>query len=135
MSTLEVSGVLKVKNGIQVISYKLSKREFVVTTDTDSKYPQQISFQLTQDKCLLIDNIQIGDEIKVLFNLRGREWNSPTKGLMYFNSLEAWKIEKISSSQPSAPSTASEYVSANPNKIVPAQPSTALIDEPQTLPF
>ena len=134
MSTLEVSGVLKVKNGIQVISDKLSKREFVVTTDTDSKYPQQISFQLTQDKCSLIDNIQIGDEIKILFNLRGREWNNPTKGIVYFNSLEAWKIEKISSSQPSVPSTASEYVSANPNRIAPAQPSTDILDS-SSLPF
>lgn len=133
MSSFEISGVLKVKNNTQQVNDKLSKREFVVTTDNDSKYPQQISFQLTQDKCSLIDSIQLGDEVKVHFNLRGREWNSPAKGVMYFNSLEAWKIEKLSSSQPSTPSTASEYVSANLNKIVPAQPSTDILDS--TLPF
>jgi len=134
MSSFEISGILKVKNNTQQVSDKLSKREFVVTTDNDSKYPQVISFQLTQDKCSLIDNIQIGDEVKVHFNLKGREWNSPAKGVMYFNSLEAWKIEKLNSSQPSSPSTASEYVSANPNKIAPAQASTDILDS-QSLPF
>jgi hypothetical protein len=30
----------------------------------------------------------------VSFNLRGREWTSPKGEVKYFNSLEAWKIEK-----------------------------------------
>ena len=87
-----LTGVLKVKNQEQQISEKFKKREFVVS-DNSSQYPQHISFQLTQDKCSLLDAYQVGDEIKVHFNLRGREWTNPQGEVKFFNSLEAWKIE------------------------------------------
>jgi hypothetical protein len=94
-----LTGTLKVKNAEQQVSDKFRKREFVIT-DNSSQYPQHISFQLTQDKCSLIDNCKVGDEIKVFFNLRGREWKSPKDNEMkYFNSLEAWKIEKAGAAQ------------------------------------
>lgn len=64
MASFEVSGTLKVKQNTQVVSEKFSKREFVLTTDTTTQYPQFISFQLTQDKCALLDNYQIGEELK-----------------------------------------------------------------------
>jgi hypothetical protein len=89
-----ITGTLKVKSAEQQVSEKFRKREFVIT-DNSSQYPQHISFQLTQDKCSLIDSCKVGEDIKVFFNLRGREWKSPKDGEMkYFNSLEAWKIEK-----------------------------------------
>ncbi|CAN5580483.1 hypothetical protein BH11BAC1_BH11BAC1_15160 [soil metagenome] len=91
--SLQVKGKLKLKSNEQVVSDRFRKREFVLTDDS-SQYPQHISFQLTQDKCSLIDAINPGDEITVSFNLRGREWKSPQGEIKYFNSLEAWKIDK-----------------------------------------
>ncbi len=89
---MEVTGILKAKFDTQVVSDKFSKREFVLTIgDT---YPQHVSFQLTQDKCSLIDGIKEGDEIKAFINLKGREWNGP-QGIKYFNTIEAWKIERV----------------------------------------
>src|ERR1035437_1723204 len=89
---MDITGILKVKNEAQQVSEKFKKREFVIT-DNSSQYPQHISFQLTQDKCNLLDQYSIGAEIKVHFNLRGREWTSPQGEIKYFNSLEAWRIE------------------------------------------
>lgn len=63
-------------------------REFVLYIE-DGNYPQYIKFQLTQDRCGLIDNFKENDQIKVTFDLRGREWNEK-----YFTNLNAWKIEK-----------------------------------------
>ena len=94
--SLQVKGKLKVKGSEQAISDRFRKREFVLTDDS-SQYPQYISFQLTQDKCALLDAFNIGDEMTVSFNLRGREWTSPKGEVKYFNSLEAWRIEKGSS--------------------------------------
>jgi hypothetical protein len=97
-----ITGTLKVKNNEQQVSEKFRKREFVIT-DNSSQYPQHISFQLTQDKCGLIDAYKPGDEIKVFFNMRGREWKSPKDGeIKYFNSLEAWKIERAGAAQSSS---------------------------------
>lgn len=113
MASFEITGNLKLKQDTQVVSEKFSKREFVLTTDQATQYPQFISLQLTQDKCNLLDNINVGEEIKVSFNLRGREWNGP-QGTKFFNSLEAWRIERVTGqSQPSAPSQSSAPM-ANP---------------------
>lgn len=92
---MEVTGILKVKFDTQKVSDRFSKREFVLTTEATSPYPQHVSFQLTQDKCSLLDQYNVGDEMKIQFNLRGREWNGP-QGIKYFNTLEAWRIEKTS---------------------------------------
>lgn len=89
---MDITGILKVKGEAQQVSEKFKKREFVLS-DNSSQYPQHISFQLTQDKCNLIDQYNVGDEIKVHFNLRGREWTSPKNEVKYFNTLEAWRIE------------------------------------------
>lgn len=88
----EVTGTLKVKFDTVVVSEKFSKRDFVLTIDADTQYPQHVSFQATQDNCTMLDSFNQGDEIKVQFNLRGREWNGP-QGIKYFNTLEAWQIK------------------------------------------
>lgn len=72
-------------------------REFVITTD--GQYPQFIKFQLTQDRCQIIDNVSEGEMIKVFFDLRGREWNEK-----YFTNLNAWKIEKAAAAAAPPPS-------------------------------
>src|SRR6185436_14901095 len=100
---LQFKGKLKVKGSEQAVSDRFRKREFVIVDDS-SQYPQYISFQLTQDKCALLDNINVGDEITVSFNLRGREWKSPQGEIKYFNSLEAWKIDVGSTETASVPS-------------------------------
>ncbi len=92
---MEIIGSLKLKGETNKVSEKFQKRDFVVTTDKNTPYPQHVSFQITQDKCSILDRYNEGDEIKVHFNLRGREWNGP-QGVKYFNTLEAWRIENIS---------------------------------------
>lgn len=89
---MEITGLLKVKNNEVQVSDKFKKREFVIT-DNSSQYPQHIQFQLTQDRCGLLDSYKEGDEIKVFFNIRGREWKNPQNEVKYFNSLEAWRLE------------------------------------------
>ena len=89
---MDITGTLKVINDTKQVSDKFKSREFVLT-DNSSQYPQHISFQLTQDKCDLLNGKAIGTEVKVHFNLRGREWKSPSGETKYFNSLEAWRLE------------------------------------------
>ena len=92
---MEIIGKFKEIFAEQIVSEKFKKRDFILTTESSTPYPQHISFQVTQDKCNLLNSYSIGDEVKVHFNLRGREWNSPN-GIKYFNTLEAWRIEGVS---------------------------------------
>ena len=127
---MEVTGTLKVKFDTQKVSDRFSKREFVLTTEATSPYPQQVSFQLTQDKCSLLDQYNVGDEIKIQFNLRGREWNGP-QGIKYFNTFEAWRMEKVSGGAPAQNAQSSNNnVESNPSPVF-----TSNINDNDDLPF
>lgn len=95
----KLTGTLKVLNDTVQVSEKFSKREFVVT-ESSSMYPQDILFQATQDKCAMLDGVNVNDQVEVSFNLRGREWTSPQGEVKYFNSLDAWRIEKVGQGMP-----------------------------------
>ena len=109
---MEVVGTLKAKFDTQKVSDRFQKREFVLTTEASTPYPQHVSFQVTQDKCNILDQFNDGEEIKVQFNLRGREWNGP-QGIKYFNTLEAWRIEKVSGGNSSATSSQNSNQATN----------------------
>lgn len=94
---MNVIAQLKVKYDAQQVSDNFTKRDFVATVDPTSPYPQHVQFQLVNTKCSLIDNINVGDNIDISFNLRGREWTSPQGEVKYFNTIDAWKITKLNS--------------------------------------
>ena len=95
MSAFKMKGVVKVIKPTQHVSEKFSKREFVVTDRSEEKFPQDIMFELTQDKTSLLDSVMEGQEVEVSFNLRGREWKSPQGDVKYFNTLNAFKLDTI----------------------------------------
>jgi len=64
----------------------------------EGQYAQYIKFQLTQDRCALIDQYEEGEMIKVHFDLRGREWHGK-----FFTNLNAWRIESAAPDTPAAP--------------------------------
>ncbi|MFL2593147.1 MAG: DUF3127 domain-containing protein [Flavobacteriaceae bacterium] len=94
---MEVQGSIKVIGEVQEISATFKKRELVVSTD--EQYPQTLSIEFIQDKTDLLNKFEIGQNVKVGINLRGREWENPqTKEIKYFNSIQGWRIELIENS-------------------------------------
>ncbi|MEM8527115.1 MAG: DUF3127 domain-containing protein [Bacteroidota bacterium] len=91
--SFEIEGKLHKKFDTESKSASFQAREFVI--ETDGTYPQFVKFQLTQDRCGLVENYQEGQMIKVHFDLRGREWNGK-----YFTNLNAWRIEGASAAAP-----------------------------------
>jgi hypothetical protein len=90
---MQVKGKVIVVNPTTTISEKFSLRKFVI--ETDDTYPQPIEMQVTQDKCSLLDNIGLGSIVEVSINLRGKSWTSPAGEVKYFNTLEAWRLERL----------------------------------------
>lgn len=74
------------------------KREFVVEYADNPNYPQMLKFELVNDNCSMIDGYQIGDEIEVDFDIRGREWINPKGEKVYFTSLSAYRLRKVNGS-------------------------------------
>ena len=90
---IETTGKLHTIFETKQVSERFSKREFVIELADNPKYPQTVLFQLTGDRCTQLDDLRVGDEVRIEFSLRGREWRSPSGELKYFNSLDVWKIE------------------------------------------
>lgn len=133
---MEVVGTLKVKSETQKVSERFTKRDFVLTTEASTPYPQHVSFQITQDKCSLLDQFNEGEEIKVQFNLRGREWKSPQGETKYFNTLEAWRIERLQGSNNGGQTTQNTNQASNTTINTSSAPVfTANTDDNDDLPF
>lgn len=92
---MEATGKIHTVMDAVQVSERFTKREFVVEMNDNPKYPQVVLFQATGDRCDQLDGLQPGDEVRIEFSLRGREWKSPKGEVKYFNSLDVWKIEAL----------------------------------------
>jgi len=95
---MEITGVIKVLEPTQQVSSSFKKRNLVVSTA--EQYVQHILIEFAQDKCDILDNYQVGQNVKVGVNLRGREWVNPQGETKYFNSIQGWNISKADSNAP-----------------------------------
>lgn len=124
----EITGkVIEVLPVVQV-SDKFRKREFVIEkkeTGGSGVFIDYIKFQLVQDKCDLINESFIQEEVKIWFNLKGNRWERDGK-VNYFTNLDAWKIER---SQPGSPQGQDNRKSSTFEEIPPEN------DEFNDLPF
>lgn len=92
---MNIEGVLIHVADTFQITETFRKREFVVEYAENPEYHETIKFEMIQDKCEVLNGYNIGDKVKVEFNLRGRKWTDPkTNEDKYFNTLNCWKIEK-----------------------------------------
>ncbi len=98
--SFEIVGKLLRKYPTESKSDKFQAREFVIEIQSGT-YPEFIKFQLTQERCSLLDSYNEGEEIKVHFELRGREWQGK-----YFTNLTCWRIEQGSGTEGGGNSTA-----------------------------
>jgi len=86
--------VIEVGNTIQVTE-KLTKRELIVEIAENVQYPEYIKFEGIQDRCKLLDNVIVGDNVDIHFNLKGRPHVDKTGKKNYYNSLQFWKIDIV----------------------------------------
>ena len=94
---MEVQGKIKMIDDTKTYGNNgFRKREMVVTTE--EQYPQHILIEFIQDKTDLLDKFNVGQNVKVSINLRGREWTNPQGETKYFNSLNGWRIENVDQS-------------------------------------
>ncbi len=96
--SLEVTGKLHVKYEPQEFGEKKFKtREFVLELAEEingNTYTNYAKMQLVQAKCEVIDKFNIGDMVKVSFNIRGRSYVDKKDGsTKYISNLDAWRVE------------------------------------------
>ena len=83
----------------QDITNTFRKREFVLEYAENPQYPELLKFELIQEKCDLLNSFNVGQEVNVFFNLKGRKWTDPKGEIKYFNSLQAWRLQPAEDNQ------------------------------------
>lgn len=118
---MEVTGKIKLIDETKTYGNNgFRKREVVITTE--EQYPQQILIEFIQDKCELLNNYQVGQNVKIGINLRGREWTNPEGETKYFNSIQGWRIDALENDSsteipPMPPPTSFEPAEGDANEV------------------
>ncbi len=120
MATLEVEGklvqLLDKRSGVSASGTNWTSQDFVI--EIPGQYPTNAVFNVFGDRVQL-DQYQVGEYIKVSFDIRGREYQGK-----WYNTLNCWKIERPGA-QPGTPQPA-----AAPQTAAPTQP-TGPAEQPQ----
>ena len=77
------------------------KQDFILEYQ-DGNFPAEVCFtSFGNDKVAELDRFQVGDLVKVSFNLRAREYNG-----RWYNDVRVWRISPLSPAQEQAPAPA-----------------------------
>ena len=93
----ELTGKLVAKYDTVQRTGTFKTREFVVEKSEDiggRTITNFVKFQSLQDKTSIVDKVNIGDEIKVHFNIKGTRWEKDGK-VNYITNLDAWRLEQV----------------------------------------
>ena len=130
--SFEITGKLVAKYDTVQRTGTFKTREFVLEKSEDiggRLITNYVKFQSVQDRTSLVDRVNIGDEIKVSFNIKGSRWEKDGK-VNYITNLDAWRIEQVQlGTGPSA------GVDAMPDYSAPAAGASAPPDFVDDLPF
>jgi hypothetical protein len=138
--SLEVTGKLAVKYDTQQVKESFRKREFVIELSEEingNVYTNFAKMQLVQNKCDILDRFNVGDQIKVSFNLKGNRWEKDGK-VNYITNLDAWRIEPAMAGAPNATPAMPQYANAGGGNTVPLNSGNFYNPSPEStddLPF
>ena len=100
-------------------------QEYVI--ENHDQYPRKMCFDVFGADKIAQFNIQMGEELTVSFDIDARQWQD-----RWFNSIRAWKVERVAAPQMGAPEPAPE-APFPPASAAPAD--FAATDEKDDLPF
>ena len=87
MNQHTTTGVIINKLPAKQVSETFRIQEFILKVG-DNKYPQEVKFQLVNDKIYLLDFIQVNDTVDRVFELRGRAYKET-----HYNTLNVLELK------------------------------------------
>jgi len=108
----ELTGKLVAKFDTVQRTETFKTREFAVEKSDEingKTILNYVKFQCVQDKTAIVDRVNIGDEIKVYFNIKGSKWDKA--GVTnYITNLDAWRLEQLLQPGSKASAIGNEYM-------------------------
>ena len=91
----QAEGTLRAILDTDQVSDSFRKREFALEIE-DGKFPQTVKFQAVQDRTEMLDSLSVGQQVRVHFDLRGREYTRKRDGVTdWWVNLDCWRIEPL----------------------------------------
>jgi hypothetical protein len=118
---MDIKGKVHEISEVTNVTETFKKRELIIEYAENPSYPEFIKFEALQDKVFLFDNLKIGDQVEVSFNLRGRPWTDRNGKTSYFNTLVVWRINVLGGAQDSGKVQTAQPEFASPVDINSAQ--------------
>ncbi|HEX6914357.1 MAG TPA: DUF3127 domain-containing protein [Chitinophagaceae bacterium] len=116
----ELTGRLVAKSDTVQRTETFRTREFVIEKSEDiggRTITNYIKFQCVQDKTALPDRFNIGDEVKVMFNIKGTKYNRDGRD-NYITNLDAWRMETVKLGGPAIDESPGYTADAPPSDVV-----------------
>ena len=130
MANLEIEGRISQKLPVQSgqSARGLWERQDFVLEYQDGNFPTSVCFTAWgSDKVKDLGQFQVGDTVKVAFNIRGREYNGK-----WYNDLRVWRISAAGQGAPAA--SAAPANAGAPAGPAPVAPPPGLDDMPAAEP-
>lgn len=86
--TGKLSLIMPSVSGISKQGNQWEKQTFVI--DTIEEYPKQIAFEAWGDDCRPLNDLKLGNIIKVFYNVESKPY-----GDKWFTTLKSWKIQPV----------------------------------------
>lgn len=89
---MEITGTIKKINDIEEVTERFKRRFVIVETIDSKKRKQLIKFQLLFQGVEIIDSFNIGDEVRVIFDITGKETINQNNETVVYNFLDVTNI-------------------------------------------
>ena len=93
---MEIKGKVIQVNPVQTLGANNFKKASI-WIETADQYPQTIEIEFVKDKADEIQTIEVGSDVTVQIDIRGRKWTGNDGVEKVFTSIQGWKYESTSS--------------------------------------
>src|SRR5690625_2450805 len=134
---MQIKGKLHAVLEHKQISDTFSTLSFVILVDDNPQYPEYISVQATNERIPVVQQLQIGQEVTLDCDLKGRPWTNKEGVTRYFNTINVWRVtptqqqvQQPQYQQPQQPQGQPQY--QQPMQQQPVQVQQPQYQQPQT---
>ena len=97
MSESKVRGVVHLVEDTKTYGQKGFQKRLVVLEQDTGRFPNFIPVEFLRDNCDSADDLNVGDEVEISFQLSGRKWQrDPDSEVKFFLSAEALSFKVLS---------------------------------------
>ena len=112
----KIIAVIPAREGVSSRGNQWKSQDYVI--ETHEQYPKKCCFNVFGSDKIQLFNIQVGEELRVSFDIDAHEYQGK-----WFNSVRAWKVERIDPNATPEPAQGAPFV--QPAPVAPAMDSAA----------